>query len=90
MWLRKKKLKSLISFHSANKIDNYNKGGWGDQKRKIQKNPQSKSKLKNNKCFTWVTAVRILSLTGSHSPPHLPRMLSTVLSLDLLWGQLTF
>ena len=28
MWLRKeKKLKSLVRFHSANKIDNYNKGG---------------------------------------------------------------
>ena len=75
----KKRLKILISFHSANKIDNYHKGGWGDQKRKIQKNPQSKSKHKNNKCFTWVTAVRILFLTGSHRPPHLPRMLSTVL-----------
>ena len=28
----------------------------------------------NSKCFSWVTAVRILSLAGSHSPPHLPRM----------------
>ena len=27
MTLRKKKLKSLIRFHSANKIDNYNRGG---------------------------------------------------------------
>ena len=27
MWLRKKKLKSLIRFHSDNKIDNYNRGG---------------------------------------------------------------
>ena len=43
---------------------------WG----KIQKNLQNKSKHKNNKCFSWVTAVRFLSLTGSHSPPHLPRM----------------
>ena len=25
-------------------------------------------------CFSWVTAVRVLSLAGSHSPPHLPRM----------------
>ena len=32
------------------------------------------SKNKNNKCFSCVTAVRVLSLTGSHSPPHLPRM----------------
>ena len=29
----------------------------------------------NNKCFSWVTAVRI-SLTGSHSPPPFPRMTS--------------
>ena len=26
MWLRKKKLQSLIRFQSDNKIDNYNKG----------------------------------------------------------------
>ena len=45
MWLRKKMkktnkqkiLKRLIRFHSANKIDNYNKG-WGERKEKIQKN----------------------------------------------------
>jgi len=50
MWLRKKKgekkLKSLIRFHSANKINNYNRGeekGVGERK-KIQKNLQNKSK----------------------------------------------
>ena len=32
---RKKKLKSLIGFHNANKIDNYNRGGEkGIRKRK--------------------------------------------------------
>jgi len=41
---------------------------------KIQENLQDKSKHKNNKCFYWVTAVRVLSLAGSHSPLHLPRM----------------
>ena len=35
---------------------------------------QNKSKYKNNKCFPWVSAVSVLFLTGSHSPPHLPRM----------------
>ena len=40
----------------------------------MQKYLQNKSKHKNNKNFSWVTAVRVLSLTGSHSPPHLPRM----------------
>ena len=28
----------------------------------------------HNKCFSWVTAVRVLSLAWSHNPPHLPRM----------------
>ena len=42
--------------------------------KKIQKNLQNKSNHKNNKCFSWVIAVRILSLAGSHSPPHLPRI----------------
>ena len=50
-------------------------------KKKIQKNLQNKSKHKNNKCFSWVTAVRVFSLAGCHSPPHLPRMPSnTVLN----------
>ena len=33
----KKKLKSLIRFHSANKIDNYNRW-WGGRKEKEKKN----------------------------------------------------
>jgi len=31
---KKKKLKSLISFHSANKIDNYHRGGKKKEKKK--------------------------------------------------------
>ena len=77
---KKKKRKSLIRFHSANKIDNYNRGG-GKKGKKIQKNLQNKSKHKNNKCFSWVTAVRFLSLAGSHSLPHLPRMPSNTADL---------
>ena len=34
MTLRKKKIKSLIRFHSANKIDNYNRGAEKEKKRK--------------------------------------------------------
>ena len=51
---KKKKLKSLIGFLSANKIYNYNRGvKKGEQKKKkIQKNLQNKSKNKNNKCFS--------------------------------------
>ena len=41
-------------------------------------------------CFS-VSAIRFLSLTGYHSPPHLPRMPSnTVLVSDPLCGQLRF
>ena len=80
MWLRKKgekKLKILIRSHSAN---NYN---WGrGEEKKIQKNLQNKSKHKNNKCFSWVTAVRVLSLTGSHGLLHLPRMPSNAVLIS--------
>ena len=64
-------------------------------KEKIQKNLQNKLKNNNNKCFSWVTAVSVLSLAGSHSPPHLPRMpWDTVLisgpvlgaALSLIWS----
>ena len=49
----KKKIKSLIGFHSASKIDNFNRGGEKKEKRKkILKNVQNKSKHKNNKCFS--------------------------------------
>jgi len=71
MWLRIKIKKSLIRFCRANKIDNYNREG--EKEKKNQKNLQNKSKHKNNKCFSWVSAVRVLSLSGSHSPPHLPK-----------------
>ena len=55
-----KKLKSLIKVHSANKIDNYNRGGRKmgktnlktNKQTKIQKKLQNKSKYKNNKCFS--------------------------------------
>ena len=77
MWLgkiqNKTKLKSLIRFHSANNIDNYNKGGKEKKNKKDQKKWQNKSKHKNSTCFSWVTTVGVFSLTEGHSPPHLPR-----------------
>ena len=82
----KKKLKSLIRFHSANKIDNYNGGRGGERgrkkKNKISQNLQSKWKHKTNKSFSWVTAVRVLSLAGSHSTPHIARMHSSTLLIS--------
>ena len=56
--------------------------GEENKKEKIWKNLQNKSKHKNNKCFSWVTAVRVLSLTGSHSPPHLPRLPSSTVFIS--------
>jgi len=74
---KKEKLKSLIRFHSDKKLTTTTEGGGGKVGgEKNPKNLQNKSKYKNNKCFSWVTAVRVLFLTGSHSPPHLPRMSS--------------
>ena len=75
-WEKKEKPKSLIRFHSANKIDNYNwergVGGRKKKKKKIQKKLQNKSKHKNNKSFSWATAIRVLFLSGSQStsPPE--------------------
>ena len=46
----------------------------GEKKKKNQNKLQNKSKYKNNKCFSWVSAVSILSLSGSQSSPCLPRM----------------
>ena len=45
-----KKIKSLIGFLSANKIDKYNGGGKEEKERK--KNLQNKLKNKKNKCFS--------------------------------------
>ena len=54
----------------------------GGKKEKIQKNLQKKSKHKNIKCFSWVTAVKVLSLAGSHSPPPLPVMPSNTVLIS--------
>ena len=49
----KKKLKSLIRFHSGPKIDNYNRR-WGEEgkRKRNPKNLQNKLKNKTNKCFS--------------------------------------
>ena len=36
-WGKRKKFKNLIRFHSANKIDNYNRGGKKKKERNTQK-----------------------------------------------------
>ena len=84
MWLRKKEkkkhLKSLIRFHSANKLDIYNRGG----KRKKKKSKRIHRTSQNIRIISvsWVTAVRVLYLNGSHSPPHFPRMASNTVLIS--------
>jgi len=67
-----------IKLTTTTKVGKRRGGGGGG----IQKNLQNKSKHKNNNCFSWVTAVRVLSLTGSHSPPYLPRMPSNTVLIS--------
>ena len=83
----KKKLKSLIKFHSANKIDNYNRGGEKKSKRiyRISQNIRIvnvclESLLSESFPSLGVT----VPLTSLGCPPTLCS------SLDLLWGQLRF
>ena len=86
MLLRKKKktLKISVGIPSADKINNYNSGrNKRERKKTVQKNLQNKSKHKNNKCFTPVTAVRVLSLTGSHNPLYLPKMPSKIVLISV-------
>ena len=64
------------------KLTTTTEGGEKEKKKKIQKNLQNKSKHKNNKCFSWVTAVRVLSFTASHSLLHLPRMPSNAVLIS--------
>ena len=54
--------------------------GWGGKK----KNPKNlqKRKHKNKNAFSWVTAVRVLSLPVSHSPLHLLRIPSNTLLIS--------
>ena len=88
----KKKLKSLIKFHSANKIDNYNRGEKEKEKKrkKIQRNLQNKSKHKNDVFLESLLSESFPSLgvtvhlTSLGCPPTL------CWSLDLLWGQFRF
>ena len=57
------------------------KGGGRKQKKTKSKKIYRTSQNIRIINFFWVTAVRVLSLSGSHSPPHLPSMSSnTVLN----------
>ena len=84
----KKKLKSLIKFHSTNKID-YNGGGWGGVRRE-----KTKRKRKSKRIYRTSQNIRIInvflesllsrapSLAGSYRPPLLPRMPSNTVLIS--------
>ena len=55
----------------------------------VEKREKKKKKSKrvyrtsqNISCFSWVTADRVLSLAGSHSPPHLARIPSNTVLIS--------
>ena len=71
----KKKLKGLIEFLSANKIDNY--------KRRVKKGEKRKNTKESTEQLKKIRIINVFleSFAGSHSPSHLPRMPSnTVLA----------
>ena len=97
MWLRKKekkKLKSLIGFLSANKIDNYNRGG---EKREREKRKKSKRIYRTSQNIRIINVFLESLLSESFSvlgtTVHLTSLgcLPTLYwSLYLLWGLLRF
>ena len=90
MWLWKKNLKSLIGFHSANKTDNYNRGG----SKKETKRKKSKRFYRTSQNIRIINVFLESLLSGS-----LPLLGVTVYltslgcpptlcwSLDLLWAK---
>ena len=86
-----KKLKSLIRFHSANKIDNYNREGEKEKRKKRKRSYRASQNIRIinaflesllSECFPSLGVT--VHLTSLGCPPTLR------LSLDLLWGQLRF
>ena len=82
----KKKFKSLIGLHRANKIDNYNRGGGGKKGRKIQKILSDQSLSRIWLFVTpWITARQAsLSITNSQSSPRLTSIESVMPSSHLI------
>ena len=88
---KKKKLESLIRFYSANKIDNYNRGG-----KKEKKNPKESTSWATREAqriYRTRRNIRIINVflesllsqsfpSGSHIPPHLPRMSSNTVLIS--------
>ena len=82
------KKKTLTGFLSANKTDNCNREkNRGKKKKKSKRIYRTSQKIRIINVFLVSWLSRVLSLAGSHSPPHLPRMPSnTVLVSGLAVG----
>ena len=75
-------LKSLIRFHSASKIDNFNRGGGTGEGR------EKKEKEKSKRIYRTSQSIRIISVfldslllesfPSLNVPPHLPRIPSNI------------
>ena len=88
---KEKIFKSLIRFHSVNKIDNYNRGGEIGEKKKakrIYRTPQNIRKI--NVFLESLLSESFPSLEVTVHFTSLRCPLTLHLSLDLLWGQLRF
>ena len=72
---KQKNLKSLIRFHSANKINNYNRVGGGRRSKEKKMSRRNYRTSQNIRIVnvSRVTAASVLSLAGSLRPSHLPR-----------------
>ena len=57
-------------------------GVGGRENYKTNPKESTEQVKKNKKCFSWVTAVRVRALTGSHSPLYLPRMASNTVLIS--------
>ena len=92
MWLRKEKnLKSLVRCHSANKIDNYDRGVKMTKKKKSKRIYRTSQNIRIINVFlesllsaSFPSLGVTVHLTSLGCPPTL------CWSLDLLWGQLRF
>ena len=74
---KKIKLKCLVRFHSANKI-NCIRGGWGWGNPRVYRASENIRKI-----YVFLQSnLRVPSLSGNHSSPHLPRMPSNTVLIS--------
>ena len=86
---RKKKLKSLIRFHSANKIDNYNRGREEKKKKKSKRMYRTSQNIRITNVFLESLLSESFSSLGvTVALTFLGCPLTLCWCLDLLWGQL--